>query len=232
MNERHGHIALHQMKVQEDDKGLRATGTWGGAERAGSVEAEEKAQGDIINMWKYPTGGVKTSHSSQWCPVTGWRAMGTNWNTGVPLNYKKNIFYCGSDQALDEVAVSILGCIQNLTGRGPDQPALVHPALSRGLDSMMSPGAPANPNHSVTLWMCMRKWKFFSLGILFCHSEKSLALAANRCVLKFPALYNFVPWPFWLTGLFLCPIHSVKYEIPPVWKSLMCSGDEKEWGGR
>lgn len=49
MNERHGHIALHQMKVQEDDKGLRANGTWGGAERDGSVEAEEKAQGDITN---------------------------------------------------------------------------------------------------------------------------------------------------------------------------------------
>lgn len=50
---------------------------------------------------------------------------------------KKKI-YCGSGHTLKEVAwkfcvVFIPGIIQNLTGHSPRQPAIGHPALSRGV---------------------------------------------------------------------------------------------------
>ena len=50
----------------------------GEAERAGT--GEEEAQGDLINIHKYP---MRTEPgSSQWCPVPGQETVGTNWNTG------------------------------------------------------------------------------------------------------------------------------------------------------
>ena len=45
----------------------------------------EKAQGALINAYKYLKGGCKESGSFQWRPVTGPEAMGTNWHTGGSL---------------------------------------------------------------------------------------------------------------------------------------------------
>lgn len=56
----------------------------GEAEREGTIQpGQEKAQGDLIHVYKYLVGGVKKMEPefSQWCSVTGEEAKGTNWNT-------------------------------------------------------------------------------------------------------------------------------------------------------
>ncbi|KAK4830404.1 hypothetical protein QYF61_010915 [Mycteria americana] len=55
----------------------------------------------------------------------------------IQLKHKK-FYYCESDQRLDQSAqrpygISIFGDIQNATGHGRGQPAVVGPALSRGI---------------------------------------------------------------------------------------------------
>ncbi|GAB0178762.1 mitochondrial enolase superfamily member 1 [Grus japonensis] len=42
--------------------------------------------GDLINTYKYLKGRCQESDSSQWCPVTGQEATGTNWNTGSSIS--------------------------------------------------------------------------------------------------------------------------------------------------
>lgn len=58
---------------------------------------------------------------------------------------KNNLFYSEGGQTLEVVVqtdcgVSNLGDIQNLTGYGTEQPALVDPTVSRGLDWITSGG--------------------------------------------------------------------------------------------
>ncbi|KAK4829453.1 hypothetical protein QYF61_004671, partial [Mycteria americana] len=53
------------------------------------------------------------------------------------LSIRKSLFYCDGDRTLKWVAqrscgACILGDIQNPTGHGPGQPAVVHPALNKG----------------------------------------------------------------------------------------------------
>ena len=50
-------------------------------------------------------GGVKATEpgSSQWCPVTGREAMGTNKHRKFHLNIRKIHFYYEGDQTLEEV---------------------------------------------------------------------------------------------------------------------------------
>jgi len=58
---------------------------WGEAERDGSVQpGEEKAQGDLISVYKYLTGELKKidPDTSKWCPLTGQDSMDTKRNTG------------------------------------------------------------------------------------------------------------------------------------------------------
>ena len=51
----------------------------GKAERAGAAQpGEEKAQEDLINVYKYKGTKRTKPGSFQWCPVTGPEAMGTN----------------------------------------------------------------------------------------------------------------------------------------------------------
>ena len=52
---------------------------------AGTVQpGEEKAQGNIVNAYRYLKGGQKEDGAKlfQWCPVTGPEAMDTKKNTG------------------------------------------------------------------------------------------------------------------------------------------------------
>ena len=64
--------------------------------RAGTAQSgEEKAPGDLINMYKYNVCKYKDTKrtepgSFQWCPMTGPEAVGTNWNTGGSLWTSRN----------------------------------------------------------------------------------------------------------------------------------------------
>ncbi|GAB0203114.1 mitochondrial enolase superfamily member 1 [Grus japonensis] len=45
-----------------------------------------RLRGDLINAYQYLRAGVRMGpDSSQWCPVTGQGATGTNWNTGSSI---------------------------------------------------------------------------------------------------------------------------------------------------
>jgi len=84
-----------------------------------------------INTWKE---GAKMigQDSLQWCPVTGQKIMGTNWNTGGSLWIWGNTSFTEGDQALAQVAnggcgVSIFGNIQKPSIHGPGQLALGGP---------------------------------------------------------------------------------------------------------
>ena len=79
VQEWYGHIGASAVKGHEDDEGTGVSLLWGKAERAGTVQPiEEKAQRDLINVYKYwwGRGNKMEPGSSQWYPVTGQEAMG------------------------------------------------------------------------------------------------------------------------------------------------------------
>lgn len=66
------------------------------AERGGtSQSAEEAAQGDFINVYKYWKEGCKEDWIF-WCPVPGQKAIGTNWKTRGSA-YTSGTLYCVAD---------------------------------------------------------------------------------------------------------------------------------------
>ncbi|KAK4826406.1 LOW QUALITY PROTEIN: hypothetical protein QYF61_008693, partial [Mycteria americana] len=106
-------------------RGIGAPDIQGEAERAGTAQPrEEKAQGDLINVYKYLMGGVKKTEagSSQWYPAKKqWTQIEIQ---EIPFKHKK-LFYCTLEQVAQRgCRVSVLRGIQNLTGHSPVQPAL------------------------------------------------------------------------------------------------------------
>lgn len=70
-----------QHRAIKDAEGIGAPLPLGKAERAGTAQPrEEKALVFLINMYKYPRGGCKTTvpDCSQWCSEIRQAAVGTN----------------------------------------------------------------------------------------------------------------------------------------------------------
>lgn len=87
-----------------------------------------RLRGDLDDVYKYLKGAEeeRDRHFSV-VPSDRTVSMGTNRNTKFHLNTRKH-FYCEHGHTQDHVAqrrcgVSIHGDIQDLTGRGPGQPA-------------------------------------------------------------------------------------------------------------
>lgn len=68
----HGHTGDRPKKDHGDSEGPEASDLQREARRAESVQpGEEKAQGDLNTVHKYPMGGIKNDVLFQWCPGTG-----------------------------------------------------------------------------------------------------------------------------------------------------------------
>ena len=77
----HGHTGERPVKGYWNGERTEASLLWGKAERAGTAQPrEEKALVFLINMYKYPRGGCKTTvpDCSQWCSEIRQAAVGTN----------------------------------------------------------------------------------------------------------------------------------------------------------
>ncbi|GAB0180739.1 hypothetical protein GRJ2_000539200 [Grus japonensis] len=93
VQERHGHTEESPVKGHEDDDGLGASLLRGKAERAGTVQPrEEKAQGDLINVYKYLKRGCKEDGARVFSVVPSARTRGNGHNLKhwrFPLNISK-----------------------------------------------------------------------------------------------------------------------------------------------
>lgn len=81
VRERHRHPGETPQSATKMLKGTGASLSGGKGGRAGTAQpGAEKAQGDLINGYKYLMGGMKMREpgSFQWCLVTGPAAMGTH----------------------------------------------------------------------------------------------------------------------------------------------------------
>lgn len=121
----------------KDNQGIGEFIIQGEAERATVIQTgEEKAQGDLINMWKYLIGRnkndfswccpVKTKEHEQYIPFK---------HTWFLLNIIKKFFYYEGGLTLEEVSqrscgVSILEDMQNPTVHSPEQPPFADSGLS------------------------------------------------------------------------------------------------------
>ena len=82
------------------------------------------------------------SDTSWRCTAVRQEAMDTRWNNRRNIKYKEGwgvFFNHESDQIWDQVdqracVTPATGGAQDLTGHSPDQPDVIEPALSRGLD--------------------------------------------------------------------------------------------------
>jgi len=105
------------------------------------TQDQKSLQGIFISLYKYLTRGSKGRQTLfigiQWQDKRQWAKTEIQ---EILFKLKKKLFPCEGSQTLEQVAqkgceVSILGDTPNSTGHSPQQPALVHPTLSKGLCS-------------------------------------------------------------------------------------------------
>lgn len=111
---------------------------------------------DLINTYKYLKGEYQEEPSSvQWCPVTGLKAMGVNWNTSY-FDIRRYFIALWEMKHWHRlirgvVESSFLEISKSLPGHGPGHPALLVPAWVGGWATRL-PQFPSNFKCSLLLW--------------------------------------------------------------------------------
>jgi len=105
VGERHGHAGESAVKGHQDDEGAVTSLRGGKAERAGAVQpGEERAQGDLINVYQYLQGECKENGARLFPVVPSERTRGSGYtlkHRSFSWNIMKHFLcHCEGEQAL------------------------------------------------------------------------------------------------------------------------------------